>query len=101
MSTTEDQQADEQPVPHPYLLDGYDVESINVFDMNEEHDIPFRAGDTVRVSPEHGVYADEDGVVQAIGMASGGVFNGVVADVLIAGTSDAERFYVDELEPLE
>lgn len=79
-------------------LEGYEVEAATPIPDEEDPGVGFGAGDRVRVNDEHETYPGEEGVVQAVARGIGMREGQVVIDVLIDGTSEAERFEPYELE---
>lgn len=61
-------------------------------------DIMFLPGDAVRIDDEHEMYPGEEGIVQSVGRGIGHFGGQPTYDVLVEGTSEAERFPESDLE---
>ncbi len=73
--------------------EGYEPENATKIPDDEDHGAGFSAGDRVVISEDHAIYPDEEGEVYAVAR----VDDMLVVDVLIDGTSDVERFDLDEI----
>jgi hypothetical protein len=83
-----------------WLEEGYTPED-GFEDLNLEPvragDLDFLPGNNVEVEEEHEMYPGEPGVVKAAGKGTGLHGGEIVYDVLIEGTSHAERFTAQDL----
>lgn len=78
-----------------WIVEGYDPENL---DPCKAGDLMFTPGTAVQFSEDHEVYPGEEGIVQAAGKGTGMRAGGIVYDVLVEGTSEAERVSESELE---
>lgn len=79
-----------------WIVEGYDTEG--TLEPMRAAGVEFGPGDSVTIQDEHEMYGGEKGVVQAAGKGTGEFAGQIVYDVLVEGTSNAERFTADELE---
>lgn len=71
-----------------WIVEGYDPENLTPVKASE---VMYAPGTTVMFSEDHEMYADEEGIVQAVGTGTGAHAGEVMYDVLVEGTSEAER----------
>lgn len=81
-------------------LPGYEVESATPIADEDDPGIGLSAGDRVEIDEDHEMYGGETGVVQAIARGQGAWDGQIVVDVLVEGTSDAERFSSEDVYAL-
>lgn len=78
-----------------WIVEGYDPENLEPVRAG---DVMYAPGVTVTFADEHEMYPGEEGVVQAVGKGTGFNAGGIVYDVLVEGTTDAERVSEHDLE---